>query len=799
VALSPFGTGGAQDFYVRAVLDPDEFNKGLKSMEKGATMSAASIEKLGASFVRFGAWATAAMGAVAYKAFNSAMEAEAAARKFAAVFGTAAKATTKWAEELGDRFGSTVDEMQRFLAQTQDLLVPMGLGRDKAAELSKSVTELGLKLAIFNGQPTEMVLMNIQSGLVGVTRSMRQYGVMLTEQRTAQEAVTLGLAKTTKEVSESAKVQARLSLMLKDSSDAWNKAETMMNGAVAVHKLVGKEIRVLWNDLGDQLMPLIEDYRKQILEVIKGTSQWIKNNGPLVREFAQTAISIAKLTVAVKGLQIAFGALSKAKGLAMITSFLASTRGMNMSQAFGLGETSTMTMQGQGVMGGAAQQTLTSRTPTNMGQLGRAGLAVGGAAAGGYAVGSAIRTWWDARYVKSTLKEAREARGAAEKVLDEILSEQRVKMGQEVRKSASQGLAEAIQDISSLTNQFSKGIGADQLNPGEALVSAILKSIKEKKPQVQADMQELFNLGNIIEQEVASGKITRKIADTLNTARTEQLQLGVLHEETVSAMRLEKLSTYMEEAKKKEQEFMKWRFDTLMKSIAKENEARMKALSEIQAMEKRMSGHEQGLEQGMFDFRGDVLSKAGATPEEMWQRQQDRALELQGRAQEAAAGGDLERAMQLAEEAQNIWMDWARNAPEDLTEISDVLEQATNQITQIELELQAWGDTYIAEQQRIADEAAAKIEDMADDIASALEEVQMEIQRVINMAAEEKVLKFDTSDALNQIRTLQQELSKLEESANVTFMAGSGASANEPASLDRHRQQHGSLASGHGE
>ena len=60
-----------------------------------------------------------------------------------------------------------------------NMLVPMGIGRKKAAEMSKQLVELAADMASFNNASPEETLDALRSGLAGETEPLRKFGVFL--------------------------------------------------------------------------------------------------------------------------------------------------------------------------------------------------------------------------------------------------------------------------------------------------------------------------------------------------------------------------------------------------------------------------------------------------------------------------------------------------------------------------------------------------------------------------------------------------------------------------------------------
>jgi hypothetical protein len=145
--------------------------------------------------------------------------------KFSVVFGDFAKDTARDLDILADAVGRPRTELIDFASTFQDTLVPMGIMREEAAGLSVDLVKLAVDAASFGNRLDTDAVRDFQSALVGNTETVRKYGIVITATNTIQEAQRLGLIKNAREITEVAKIQARLSLIQAGLSDAIGDAE----------------------------------------------------------------------------------------------------------------------------------------------------------------------------------------------------------------------------------------------------------------------------------------------------------------------------------------------------------------------------------------------------------------------------------------------------------------------------------------------------------------------------------------------------------------------------------------------
>jgi hypothetical protein len=289
----------AKDLTKRAV---DTARRGIRSLGKTAVNAGKAIGRAFGSAVR-GVRNLAIASGVALTAFGvsavkAAADAEAIRGKFDAVFKDASKDVRAWADTFSKSVNRASIDMEAMLAKVQDLFVPLGFGRREAAAFSKEVTKLAVDIASFNDKADDDVLRDLQSALVGNSETVRKYGIILTEAAIAEEAVALGAAKTTKKVSNQAKVLARLSLIRKGSTDAEGDAIRTSGELNNVLKRLGGAYKTLRIEIGTQLIQglgLAKNFTELAKKVTSFTTS-LKETGA-IKTFAKEAMARLKPVV----------------------------------------------------------------------------------------------------------------------------------------------------------------------------------------------------------------------------------------------------------------------------------------------------------------------------------------------------------------------------------------------------------------------------------------------------------------------------------------------------------------------
>ena len=256
---------------LEAILRDEDARKELQKLQKSTEGIGKAGKKVGRgskswlSKIKIGWVAVAAAVGLAARTIirlgrdtiKAASDFEEANAKFGTVFRGVIDEANMMRDELVRAYAMSRTEATTFLSSIQDMLVPMGLARGKAAEMGGEIVKLAADLGSFNNMPTAEVMRGIQSALAGQIEPMRQYGVFLTQNRIEQEALNLGLVEAGEELTTVAKAQATLSIITQDSGDAIGDMQRTAGSFANQMKFLRATIADLKVDLGEKLLAAI--------------------------------------------------------------------------------------------------------------------------------------------------------------------------------------------------------------------------------------------------------------------------------------------------------------------------------------------------------------------------------------------------------------------------------------------------------------------------------------------------------------------------------------------------------------
>jgi uncharacterized protein YjiS (DUF1127 family) len=161
-----------------------------------------------------------------------------------------------------------------------NLITNFGITGDAGAELSRDLVQLAADMGSFNNASTQEVTEAMGSAFVGETEPIRRFGVMLSAAAVSAKAVELGLAESTKSVSQAAKVQATYALIVEQTSKAQGDFARTASGMANSQKISAARMNEAMTKLGETLAPIAMEVMPIIAEVGLGI---VEVFGQLVR------------------------------------------------------------------------------------------------------------------------------------------------------------------------------------------------------------------------------------------------------------------------------------------------------------------------------------------------------------------------------------------------------------------------------------------------------------------------------------------------------------------------------------
>ena len=247
----------------------------IKNITKTTKKAKNPMEKLGKSIgTAFKVGVVLAFGKkiaeVTMQMANLALEATESAAAFEITFGSAAKETTKFINEMSHAFGMTRAEMQQQMAVTGSVIQGLGFTSDAAADMSTNIMNLSGDLAAFmNIQEGAVVPANaITKALTGEREMLKSMGIVLRQVEVDQKALVMADKERTSELTQQERAAASLVLIQEKMGHIQGQLGREMKGAANQMRSLRAEFKEAQTEVGQALLPAFATFIPVVRELI---------------------------------------------------------------------------------------------------------------------------------------------------------------------------------------------------------------------------------------------------------------------------------------------------------------------------------------------------------------------------------------------------------------------------------------------------------------------------------------------------------------------------------------------------
>ena len=282
----------------------------VKTASNGMTSFIAKIKQVGATMgVAFAGTQVIKFGKDIIMAASDMNE---SLSKMNVVFGDNASAVEKWANTSATAMGLSKQSAVEAAGTYGNLFQAFGISQDSATKMSTSLVQLASDMASFNNTSVDDALLALRSGLSGETEPLKKFGIALSDVRLKEEALSMGLIKTTSGTLPPAiKAQAAYSLAMKDTALAQGDFERTSDGTANTMRILQAQMQNAKAALGAGLLPVFQALLLALKPVIAGLEKF----GNFL---AAHKDDVKVFVIAVTGFAAAWGAYTLAVNAAKI-------------------------------------------------------------------------------------------------------------------------------------------------------------------------------------------------------------------------------------------------------------------------------------------------------------------------------------------------------------------------------------------------------------------------------------------------------------------------------------------------
>lgn len=253
------------DLVARLRLDSAQFDRGLRGvqvslgrMERQTAGLTKGVGNLGRGFLALGA------GSAAFGGLKSAIAGASGLNetmsKSNTIFGENAKAIEDWAAGGAVSFGQSKQQALEAAATFGNLFTQLGIGTDQAAGMSQQMVELASDFASFHQAAPVDVLNAMTAAFRGEYDAVQRFVPTITAATVEQKALSLGLARTTKELDAQDKALATQRLLLDGAGAAAGDFDRTSDSLANQQLTLAANFENATSQLGGNLMPAMTTF-----------------------------------------------------------------------------------------------------------------------------------------------------------------------------------------------------------------------------------------------------------------------------------------------------------------------------------------------------------------------------------------------------------------------------------------------------------------------------------------------------------------------------------------------------------
>lgn len=186
------------------------------------------------------------------------------------IFGTASKSVEQFASNSAKQFGQSKQQAIDAAASFGVFGKAAGLTGEDLSTFSTDLVALSADLASFGNTTPEEAALALGAALRGEAEPIRRFGVLLDDATLKQEALAMGLIKTTKgALTPQQKVLAANAVILKQTADAQGDFARTSDGVANQQRILEASFKDLQTEIGQKLLPTFNSALKSLNEILE--------------------------------------------------------------------------------------------------------------------------------------------------------------------------------------------------------------------------------------------------------------------------------------------------------------------------------------------------------------------------------------------------------------------------------------------------------------------------------------------------------------------------------------------------
>lgn len=176
---------------------------------------------------------------------------------FSVSLGEYAQEAKEYAEQVGEIMGIDPGEWMRNQGTFNTIISGFGVASDKAALMSKNLTQLGYDISSFFNISVKDAMQKLESGISGELEPLRRLGYDLSTARLQQEALNLGIEKSVSNMTQAEKSQLRYYAIMTQVTEVQGDMARTLTSPANQLRIFKTQITLCAKTLGNIFIPVV--------------------------------------------------------------------------------------------------------------------------------------------------------------------------------------------------------------------------------------------------------------------------------------------------------------------------------------------------------------------------------------------------------------------------------------------------------------------------------------------------------------------------------------------------------------
>lgn len=248
----------------RLITSTEQYNGTVKRATSNTNSFGSALKKVSLAVV------INKVGSLIGKAMEKASQYQEVLNLFTVSMGEYAKEAYEYAQTVSDAMGIDPAEWMENQGVFNTIITGFGVAGDKAAYMSKNLTQLSYDLASFYNIGFTEAMQKVQSGIAGELEPMRRLGYDLSVARLEQERLNLGIEKSVSDMTQAEKSQLRYYAMMTQVTQVQGDMARTLNQPANMLRVLRAELEQTTRAFGNIFIPILTNTLPWLIAIAQG-------------------------------------------------------------------------------------------------------------------------------------------------------------------------------------------------------------------------------------------------------------------------------------------------------------------------------------------------------------------------------------------------------------------------------------------------------------------------------------------------------------------------------------------------